>query len=103
MSLLDIKQAASMLGIGESTLSQMCRDGKITHTKIGPRGGLYRFRIEWIDLYLEQNTVHADETSRGRPVMSQQRKPALSNRLNNDQPSAMDQLSQLKTGISKTD
>lgn len=55
--LLTANQAAQQLGISHGTLTQMCRDQVIKHTRIGAKRGRYRFRQEWIDEYLSRQTV----------------------------------------------
>ena len=60
MHLLDIKQAAPLLGISEHGLRELCKARKIKHLRIGPKRWLYRFRPEWIDEYLDASVVEVE-------------------------------------------
>lgn len=65
--LLDINQAAERLSLKTYTVREMCRKKLLQHMRIGPSRGLYRFRPEWLDEYLENCIVEATGPAR-KPV-----------------------------------
>jgi len=52
---LDIKAAAELLGIKPSTIRAWCLRKKLPYFKAGR---CVRFRREWIEQFIEQNTTH---------------------------------------------
>jgi excisionase family DNA binding protein len=54
---LTIEQAAPILGIAVSSLRQLIYAQRIKFMRIGPNGGRYRFRREWLDEYLRSCEV----------------------------------------------
>lgn len=68
---LTIAQASELLGIRPNSLRAMCKAGQITHRKIGPRGGRYRFEESWLEEYLD-STVKEAETKTSK---SSKKKP----------------------------
>lgn len=49
---LSIEQAAPRIGVAPRTLRDMCNRKVIRHLRLGARGGIFRFRPEWLDEYL---------------------------------------------------
>lgn len=74
--LLDVKHAADYLGMNEETLRRLAKAKKIKHSKIGPRGWLYRFKLEWLDQYVEGAIVEV-ETAKPQPTPSRSTTPRV--------------------------
>ncbi len=53
---LDIKGAAEMLGVKPSTIRAWCLRRKLRYFK---SGRCVRFRREWLEQFIEQNTTQA--------------------------------------------
>lgn len=54
---MNVKQASEYLGIGQTSLRELCRSEKIKHMRIGPSRGLIRFQQDWLDDYLKCSVV----------------------------------------------
>lgn len=70
---LDLKQAAPLVGMSAYSLRQVVLKGKIEHARVGPKGGLIRFRREWLEDYLESCRVPVRSDS--KPVSRSKPKP----------------------------
>lgn len=60
---LTIDEAALILGMAASSLRLLIRAGKIRYRRIGPNGGRYELRREWLDEYLESCEVAPTQQS----------------------------------------
>lgn len=54
---LSIEQAAPKIGVAPRTLRLMCKERSIRHLRLGPKGGIFRFRPQWLDEYLAASEV----------------------------------------------
>lgn len=67
--LLTINQAAEKISLRPGSLRELCRNELITFMKIGPNKGLYRFKQEWLDEYLESCIcVMKTQQKKAKPV-----------------------------------
>jgi excisionase family DNA binding protein len=55
--LLTAEEAAPFVGMSAYSLKELARKKKIEHVRVGPSGGLIRFRREWLEDYLESCRV----------------------------------------------
>lgn len=72
---LSIREAASILGIGASSLRLLIHGGKIRFMRIGPNGGRYYFRREWLAEYersCEVAPITSEPSNRAVAVPKQQ-------------------------------
>ena len=74
---LSLREAADYLGVGTKFLTSRCSAREVTFVRAGHTGrgrtGRYRFRVQWLDDYLERITVHA----RTPPVRIARTKPLV--------------------------
>lgn len=77
---LSLSEAADYLGVGTKLLSSRCEAREITFVRVGHTGrnrkGRYRFRVQWLDDYLERITIHAHTPpvrnyARPRPLVTE--------------------------------
>lgn len=58
-----LTEAAEYLGIGTKSLTARCRAREITFCRLGHKGrnrqGQFRFRVRWLEEFLERHTVAA--------------------------------------------
>jgi excisionase family DNA binding protein len=67
---LNVEQAARHLGVGPGLIYRACAAGRLRHVRVGARRhGLLRFRVEWLDAYMESCAagVEVAPISAGRP------------------------------------
>ena len=53
MKLLTVHEVAERLAVNPATVMRECRAGKLKHTRVRKA---YRFRVQWIDEYIERNS-----------------------------------------------
>lgn len=63
--MLNLAQAAKMLGYSSSGLRKLVRRGEVRFFQARPHAPL-RFRPEWIDAYIEAKSAPMDEPSHSR-------------------------------------
>jgi excisionase family DNA binding protein len=54
---LNLKEAAARLGVSQRSLREMCKDGRITYTRIDRLH--WSFRLSDIEAFLERHTFEA--------------------------------------------
>ena len=59
--LLTVDEAAPMIGLKPASLRSLCHKRLIRYLRIGPGRGLFRFREEWLNEYLESCIVEPEE------------------------------------------
>jgi excisionase family DNA binding protein len=50
---LTVPEAAEYVRVGRATLYEMVARGQVVHYRVGPKGGLVRFKASELDVYLE--------------------------------------------------
>lgn len=53
---LSSHEVCELLGIAPATLRKLVRDRAIQYIRVTPSGP-FRFKVEWIEAYLDRNTV----------------------------------------------
>lgn len=60
---LNVEQAARYIGVGPGLIYRACGSGRLRHSRVGDRKhGLLRFRVEWLDAYMETPPSSATST-----------------------------------------
>ena len=73
--LLSVNEAAPRIGLRPHSLRELCKKGLIRHMKVGPNGGLYRFREVWLEEYLESCTYGPKEKKERKPPRERRQPP----------------------------